>query len=153
YLVWRVENSRIKKESSVLTYWKLLSMVYSQKMASWMKEEVLYDVRNWIHTYVTPTYGLDTTKKEKAGLFVEDLAMLLYHHWVRDEEIFAHERLRVQLAANLILAGATATRPGALIGQLLYERLEFQLFSALSGEVRPRVVMKVYLKHIKRSGG
>lgn len=79
--------------------------------------------------------------------------MLLYHHWVRDEEIFAHERLRVQLAANLILAGATATRPGALIGQLLYERLEFQLFSALSVEVRPRVVMKVYLKHIKRSGG
>ncbi|KAH8746796.1 hypothetical protein F5883DRAFT_653902 [Diaporthe sp. PMI_573] len=40
-LVWRVENSRIKKESSVLTYWKLLSMVYSQNVASWMKEEVL----------------------------------------------------------------------------------------------------------------
>ncbi|KAJ0103794.1 hypothetical protein J7T55_004196, partial [Diaporthe amygdali] len=153
YLVWRVENSRIKKESSVLTYWKLLSMVYSQKMASWMKEEVLYDIRNWIRTYVTPTYGLDTSRKEKAGLFVEDLAMLLYHHWVRDEEIFAHERLRVQLAANLILAGATATRPGALIGQLLYEHLEFQLFPPLSGGPRPRIVLKVNLKHIKRSGG
>ena len=46
YLVWRVKNSRIKKESTVMTYWKVLSMVYSQKTASWMKEEVLYDVRS-----------------------------------------------------------------------------------------------------------
>jgi hypothetical protein len=78
---------------------------------------------------------------------------MLSHHWIRDKEVFAHERLRVQLAANLILAGATATRPGALIGQLLYQHLEFQLFPPLPGEQRPRVVLKVNLKHIKRSGG
>ncbi|KAK0701564.1 hypothetical protein B0T26DRAFT_681697 [Lasiosphaeria miniovina] len=153
YLVWRVENSRIKKESSIMTYWKILSMVYSQKTASWMKEDVLYDIRNWIHTWLTPTYGLDTSKKEKVGLFVEDLAVLLNHHWIRDEEVFAHERLRVQLAANLIFAGATATRLGALIGQLLYEHLEFQLFPPLPGDQRPRVVLKVNLENIKRSGG
>jgi len=58
----------------------------------------------------------------------------------------------VQLAANLILAGATATRPGALIGQLLYEHLEFQLFPPLPGERRPRVVLRVNLENIKRSG-
>ncbi|KAK3939621.1 hypothetical protein QBC46DRAFT_342346 [Diplogelasinospora grovesii] len=127
YLVWRVENSRIKKESSVMTYWKVLSMVYSQKIASWMTEEVLYD---WILTYVTPTYGLDTSKKEKAGIFVKDLAVLLNHHWIRDEEVFAHERLRLR-----------------------YEHLEFQLFPPLSGDERPRIVLKVNLEHIKRSGG
>ncbi|RYO82759.1 hypothetical protein DL764_009563 [Monosporascus ibericus] len=153
YLVWRVRNSRIKKESTVMTYWKVLSLIYSNQTASWMREDVLYDVRNWIHTYLTPTYGLDTTKKEKAGIFVEDLAVLLNHHWIRDEEVFAHERLRVQLAANLILAGATATRPGALIGQLCYEHLEFQLFPPLKGDQRPRVVLKVNLERIKRSGG
>ena len=59
----------------------------------------------------------------------------------------------MQLAANLILAGATATRPGALIGQLLYDHLEFQLFPPLPGERRPRIVLKVNLKNIKRSGG
>lgn len=58
----------------------------------------------------------------------------------------------MQLAANLILAGATATRPGALIGQLLYEHLEFQLFPPLPGERRPRVVLRVNLENIKRSG-
>ncbi|KAK3943401.1 hypothetical protein QBC46DRAFT_420865 [Diplogelasinospora grovesii] len=145
YLVWRVEHSRIKKESAIMTYWKILT--------SWMREDVLYDVRNWIRTWLTPTYGLDTSKKEKAGLFVEDLTVLLNHHWIRDKEVFAHERLRVQLAANMILAGATATRPGALIGQLLYEHLEFQLFPPLPGEKRPRVVLMVNLEHIKRSGG
>ncbi|KAK3934987.1 hypothetical protein QBC46DRAFT_424370 [Diplogelasinospora grovesii] len=142
YWVWRVKNSRIKKESAVMAYWKILSMVYAQKTASWMSDEVLYDVRNWIHVYLTPTYGLDTSKKEKAGIFVEDLAVLLNHHWIRDEEVFAHERLRVQLAANLILAGATATRPGALIGQLLYEHIEFQLFRGLTREERPHFVLK-----------
>ncbi|KAK3933707.1 hypothetical protein QBC46DRAFT_368631 [Diplogelasinospora grovesii] len=128
-------------------------MVYLQKTACWIRDEVLHDVRNWIHVYLTPTYGLDTSKKEKAGVFVEDLAVLLNHHWIRDEEVFPHERLRVQLAANLILAGATATRPGALIGNLLYEHIEFQLFPPLPGEERPRLVLKVNLKHIKRSGG
>jgi len=109
--------------------------------------------QQWIHVYLTPTYGLDTSKKEKAGIFVEDLAILLNHHWIRDKEVFAHERLRVQLAANLILAGATATRPGALIGQLLYKHIEFQLFPPLPEEERLHVVLKVNLKHIKRSGG
>ncbi|CAK7238221.1 hypothetical protein SEUCBS140593_010447 [Sporothrix eucalyptigena] len=82
-----------------------------------------------------------------------DLAVILSHHWIRDKEVFGHERLRVQLAANLILAGATATRPGALIGKLLYQHLDFQLFPPLPGEQRPRVVLKVNLTHIKRSGG
>ena len=59
----------------------------------------------------------------------------------------------MQLAANLILAGATATRPGAFIGQLLYEHLEFQLFPPFPGEMRPRPALKVNLENIKRSGG
>ncbi|KAK3934194.1 hypothetical protein QBC46DRAFT_368380 [Diplogelasinospora grovesii] len=37
----------------------------------------------------------NTFKKEKAGIFVEDLAVLLNHHWIRDEEVFAYKRLRL----------------------------------------------------------
>ena len=29
-----------------MTYWKILSMIYSLKTASWMREDVLYDIRN-----------------------------------------------------------------------------------------------------------
>ena len=58
------------------------------------------------------------------------------------------------MTANLILADATATQPGAFIGQLLYKHTEFQLFPPLPREEqeRPHVVLKVNLKHIKRSG-
>ncbi|KAJ6437019.1 hypothetical protein O9K51_10316 [Purpureocillium lavendulum] len=153
YLELRVKNSRIRKEAAIRSYWKLLSMIYAQKTATWMSEHILFDIRNWIPRYLTPKYNLDTSQKEKAGIYIEDLAILLNHIWIRDEQPFAHERLRVQLAANLILAGATATRPGALIGMLLYENLEFQLFPPVPGETRPRIALIVNLEHIKRTAG
>ena len=36
--------------------------------------------QQWIYVYFTLTYSLDTLKKEKAGIFVEDLAILLNHY-------------------------------------------------------------------------
>jgi hypothetical protein len=46
YLVWRLEHSRVKKESSAITYWKVLSMWYAQETQSYMNESVLYDMKN-----------------------------------------------------------------------------------------------------------
>lgn len=48
YLFWRVKHSRIKKESSITTRWKILSMVYARLAEEYMKEGVLYDMRNVI---------------------------------------------------------------------------------------------------------
>ncbi|KAM3487218.1 hypothetical protein MY3957_009501 [Beauveria namnaoensis] len=112
-------------------------MVYAEKAKAWMNDGILYDIRN----------------KEKAGLYIEDLAMLLNQLWIRDEGTFEHERLRAQLVENLILAGATATRPGALIGAMLYEHWEFQVFPPIQGFKRVRLVLVVNLKHIKRAAG
>ncbi|KAM3549523.1 hypothetical protein ARSEF4850_008803 [Beauveria asiatica] len=72
---------------------------------------------------------------------------------IRDEGTFEHERLRAQLADNLILAGATATRPGALIGAMLYEHWEFQVFPPIQGSKRVRLDLVVNLEHIKRAAG
>jgi len=46
YIFWRVKNSRIKKESSIVTYWLTLSMVYAQSAQRYMDEGILYDIRN-----------------------------------------------------------------------------------------------------------
>ena len=46
YLRWRCKNSRIKKESSIITYWKVLSMFYCDKTATWVDGLVLYDIGN-----------------------------------------------------------------------------------------------------------
>jgi hypothetical protein len=69
--------------------------------------------------------------------------------------VFAHERLRVQLALLLLISGFTATRPGALVGRkpLLYEHIKLLLVrSPIKGQ-RPSLAMRVNLAHIKRSGG
>ena len=46
YLVWRVKHSRIKKESSIITYWKVLSMWYAQEAHRFMDEGILFDLKN-----------------------------------------------------------------------------------------------------------
>jgi hypothetical protein len=113
---------------------------------------IILTLRQWIPQYLTPLFGLDDSEKEKAGLFVEDLCTLQNGHWVRDTEVFGHERLRVQMSPFLTLAGCTATRPKALVG-LQYKDLEFQLFPPAMKGRRPIIIMKVNLKRIKRTGG
>ncbi|KAG7119213.1 hypothetical protein HYQ45_015223 [Verticillium longisporum] len=48
YLFWRTRNSRIKKESSIMTYWNVLSMVYAERTKRYMDGGVLYDIGNVI---------------------------------------------------------------------------------------------------------
>ena len=52
YLVWRVKHSRIKKESSIIKYWKVLSMWYAQEAHRFMDEGILFDIKN------VPGYGV-----------------------------------------------------------------------------------------------
>ncbi|CAG9941888.1 unnamed protein product [Clonostachys rosea f. rosea IK726] len=68
YLYWRVKHSRIRKLSSILTYWNVLS--------------------NWIYKKLGPEFDLDTSKKEKTVLYMEDLDLILYYHWVHDEYVY-----------------------------------------------------------------
>ncbi|KAG9228085.1 hypothetical protein BJ875DRAFT_508698 [Amylocarpus encephaloides] len=57
-------------------------IVYARLVEGYMKESVLYNIRN-IPQVLTPTFRLDDSEKEKSGLFV------------RDTEVFAHKRLRL----------------------------------------------------------
>ncbi|KAH7304408.1 hypothetical protein B0I35DRAFT_328326, partial [Stachybotrys elegans] len=109
---------------------------------------VLFDVGNFLRTL-----GLDRSKKDKSGLYVEDLDLILHYLYVRDGFVYTHERLRVQLALILIIAGATATRPNALIGNVLYKHVEFQLFPPSPGGTRPRLGLEFSLVNVKKSAG
>lgn len=81
--------------------------------------------------------------------------MLQNGHWVRDRQVFAHERLRVQKSPLMIFAGATSTRPASLVGKepLLYEHIEFQVFPPPAEGLPAAIIMVLNLEHIKRSGG
>ncbi|KAK3933472.1 hypothetical protein QBC46DRAFT_434648, partial [Diplogelasinospora grovesii] len=62
-------------------------------------------------------------------------------------------RLRVQTAVALILAGATASRPGALIEKLCYKDVEFHVFPPAPGSKRARIGMVLTLRKTKRTAG
>ncbi|KAM3549527.1 hypothetical protein ARSEF4850_008807 [Beauveria asiatica] len=125
------------------------------------------DIENSVPTPKTPLilallYSATPTLPLPPASALANLEAILLLHFhppvvrsllIRDEGTFEHERLRAQLADNLILAGATATRPGALIGAMLYEHWEFQVFPPIQGSKRVRLDLVVNLEHIKRAAG
>ena len=79
---------------------------------------------------------------------------MLYHLWVYDTYVFTHERLRAQSALLLIIAGATSTRPDALL-KVCWKHVEFQLFppQAKGGQSRLGLVWDlVELKNSRLTG-
>ena len=46
---------------------------------------------------------------------VDDVYLVLHHHWVLDTSVSLDERQRLQVALLLFLSGYTATRPAALV--------------------------------------
>lgn len=64
---------------------------------------------------MTRDFKLDITVKEKPVLGVDDLLLLLNHHWARDTSTFPTERHRVQFALILLLLFAIGCRPAELV--------------------------------------
>lgn len=46
---------------------------------------------------------------------IDDVFLVLHHHWALDTSTFPDERQRLQLAFLILLCAYTATRPGALV--------------------------------------
>lgn len=46
---------------------------------------------------------------------VDDIYLVLHHHWVLDTSVFPDERQRLQLALLVLIQAYTATRPAALV--------------------------------------
>jgi len=46
---------------------------------------------------------------------IDDIFLVLHHHWALDTSTFPDERRRLQLAFLVLLCAYTATRPGALV--------------------------------------
>ncbi|KIX04163.1 uncharacterized protein Z518_07717 [Rhinocladiella mackenziei CBS 650.93] len=69
----------------------------------------------YIDGYLTVEYNLDTGVREKPVMDIDDVFLVLHHHWVLDTPVFPDERQRLQLALLLLLSAYTATRPAALV--------------------------------------
>ena len=89
-----------------------------------------------------------TEKKPKPIIRAEDEFELLNTLWSSPELTLEHERLRVQLALILQLAGITGNRPGALLS-LRYEHIKITLLRDPCGSEQPRLLIELTFKNTK----
>ncbi|KAF1364070.1 hypothetical protein EJ07DRAFT_162583 [Lizonia empirigonia] len=152
YLRWRKKNSRVKKESSMRSYWKRLSMCYMDLTGHTMDADVLTDVCNWI-----PSLMLDKSEKEKHAMYVQDLYAILHALWVDDTKPL-HGFIRVQISLLLLLSAATATRPGAIVESasakgsnkaLSFKNIELLKVRSVVDPSRSTIVANVNLENVK----
>ncbi|KAF2844130.1 hypothetical protein T440DRAFT_436829, partial [Plenodomus tracheiphilus IPT5] len=153
YLRWRKKHSRVKKESSMRSYWKRISMCYMDLTSHTMEAKILTDICNqWI-----PTLTLDRSEKEKHAMYVQDLYAILHALWVDDTKPL-HGFVRVQISLLLLLSAATATRPGAIVESasakgsnkaLLFMNIELLKVRSVVESSQSTIVANVNLENVK----
>ncbi|KAF2024834.1 hypothetical protein EK21DRAFT_77812 [Setomelanomma holmii] len=152
YLRWRKKHSRVKKESSMRSYWKRLSMCYMDLTRHKMDADILTDVCNWI-----PSLMLDKSEKEKHAMYVQDLYAILRALWVDDTKPL-HGYIRVQMSLLLLLSAATGTRPGAIVESasakgsnkaLSFKNIELLKVRSIADPSWSTIVANVNLENIK----
>ncbi|KAI9808022.1 MAG: hypothetical protein M1827_007547 [Pycnora praestabilis] len=77
-------------------------------------EEWLTEVLYYIVGPLKEKYRLDMSVRSKPVMGVDDLLLVLTHHWAKLKSVFPNERQRVQLPRILLFAAYTASRPGEL---------------------------------------
>ena len=73
-------------------------------------------------------YNLDMSVGEKPVMDVDDLYLVLHHHWTKDITPYPDGRQIIQLAFLLLVSAYTASRPGALVYVEKNERTNVQHF-------------------------
>lgn len=114
-----------------------------------------------IPTYLTPTYHLETSEKEKRAMFAREFYVIQYAHWIKDTRPL-HGLVPVGIWVPYLLSVATATRPGAPVESsgakgtnkaLWYEHVDILEIRHPDNPSRTVMAVKVNLVHIKESAG
>jgi hypothetical protein len=79
-----------------------------------MKEDSA-NMGQYIDVDLTRLYNLDLSTKEKPVMNIDDVFLVLHHHWVMDTATFLNRRQRLQVAFLVLMIAYTASRPGALV--------------------------------------
>ncbi|KAJ9155542.1 DUF3435 domain protein [Pleurostoma richardsiae] len=116
FLEWMLDTyKRIRKRSTVHEYKRVFLMVYRKSVSRDFDKEASSEINDHINGYLTVTYALDTKMKEKPVMNVDDIYLILHHHWVLDASVFPDEQQRIGMALLLLLQAYTATRPRVLV--------------------------------------
>ncbi|KAF2174706.1 hypothetical protein K469DRAFT_685751 [Zopfia rhizophila CBS 207.26] len=115
FFTWVLDHyPGVRKKSSLHQYWRQLKMLYKKHARKLLDKDLVDDVNNHIKI-LTKLYRLDTSPPAKPVLSVDDLLLLLYHHWVLDTGAYPDEEQRLLLALLFLFAAYTGCRPCSLV--------------------------------------
>ncbi|KAI9709018.1 MAG: hypothetical protein M1828_002552 [Chrysothrix sp. TS-e1954] len=115
FFKWILDNYLgVKKQSSLHEYFRQFKMLYDRHNMQWMPYETVLSINSYLGL-LYERYGLDRSVPMKPVMSVDDLALVLQHHWILDDSTFDDERQRVQLAFLLLLAAYTGQRPCSIL--------------------------------------
>jgi Protein of unknown function (DUF3435) len=134
FFKWLHDNSRITKLSTSQEYKRVNFMLYRRSVGHSLHAKIAQDIddvrvvsfafvteahrltrEQYINVDLKRLYILDTSMAEKPVMNVDDIYLILYHHWVMDTATFPDGRQRLQIDFLELLIAGTATRPAALV--------------------------------------
>ncbi|CAI9635546.1 unnamed protein product [Alternaria burnsii] len=111
--------------SSLGTYWKVFRLVYERATGARLDGKISRSMHKVLRK-LTKKHGLKKIGRDKACMYVEDLAQVLQTNLVTTEKRYPHGRYRIQAQLYLQLGGFTANRPQALLS-LCYRHIKVTL--------------------------
>jgi hypothetical protein len=111
FLKWILDEYRVRKKSTLHEYWRVWRMLYRRCVryslhakitgdindvgtslrSLWMKEDSA-NTRQYINVGLTRLHNLDLSTKEKPVMNIDDVFLVLHHHWVIDTVTFPDGR-------------------------------------------------------------
>ncbi|KAL2847243.1 hypothetical protein BJY01DRAFT_212753 [Aspergillus pseudoustus] len=115
FLKWLLDNSNIKKFSSLHENWRLWCQLYRKAIGRSLHVKCYEAINDYMRGTLVPQYKLDLTTEEKPVMNVDDLYIVLKYHWVQSTTPYPDGRQIIQLAFLMLVSAYTASRPGALV--------------------------------------
>ncbi|KAF1810595.1 hypothetical protein P152DRAFT_475428 [Eremomyces bilateralis CBS 781.70] len=115
FMHWYLDNHAMTKLNSfyvLMRYWR---MMYARKIYQSLDLVIASDMKDFIGTVLKSEYSLSEGMKEKPVMNVDDVYLLLYHHYALSNEYYAHERERVQHSLIILFMIGTSARPSTLV--------------------------------------
>lgn len=115
YVVPKLKRGKKTKRKTINQYWRDLKMLFRRANSAHVDTNDSYEVVKFINSSLTHDYKLDIMPKSKPVARVDELLLLLTHHWARDESVYSIEDDRLDVATITLFLAYTGARPAEFV--------------------------------------
>ncbi|KAF1815641.1 hypothetical protein P152DRAFT_192051 [Eremomyces bilateralis CBS 781.70] len=158
FMHWYLDSHAMTKLSSLYVLMRYWLMMYARKLYQRLDLVLVSDMKDFIGTVLKGEYSLSEGMKDNPVTNVDDVYLLLYHHYALSNEYYAHERERVQHSLIILFMIGTSARPSTLVERGGYyntneclKYMDIEIFKVRNPELPSQQVfiMRVRLRLLK----